>query len=57
MRCWKYNPYRDAVPQAEVCVRVCVQGRGKVFYVGGAVGGGGSISEMQSISAYKYYAK
>ncbi len=26
------------------------QGRGKVFYVGGAVGGG-------SISAYKYYAK
>ncbi len=32
-----------------VCVRV-VQGRGKVFYVGGAVGGG-------SISAYKYYAK
>ncbi len=34
-----------------VCVCVCVQGRGKVFYVGGAVGGG------ESISAYKYYAK
>ncbi len=25
MKCWKYNPHeRDAVPQAEVCVRVCV---------------------------------
>ncbi len=24
-----------------MCACVCVQGRGKVFYVGGAVGGGG----------------
>ncbi len=34
------------------------QGRGKVFYVGGAVGGGGGGGvKHTSISAYKYYAK
>ncbi len=26
------------------CVCVCVQGGGKVFYVGGAVGGGGVVN-------------
>ncbi len=44
MKCWKYNPHERRCSSGwSVCafVCVCVQGRGKVFYVGGAVGGGG----------------